>query len=133
MPAFEHQESAAVPAVSYRLEADVPVLGIGNPRVNALSLAVRTALMEGLTRASADQAVAAIVLTGSGGTFSSGADINEIASGAALTAPTLRDLQAQMEATTKPLVAASDGIAFGGGLEIALPCHWRVGSHSAKV
>jgi 3-hydroxyacyl-CoA dehydrogenase len=133
MPASEDEESAAVSAVSYRLEADVAVLSIANPPVNALSLPVRTTLMEGLIRASADEAVIAIVLTGSGGTFSSGADINEIASGAALTAPTLRDLQGQMEATTKPLVAAIDGIAFGGGLEIALTCHWRVGSRSAKV
>ena len=60
-------------AVSYRLEAGVAVLSIANPPVNALSLPVRTALMEGLTRASADEAVIAIVLTGSGGTFSSGA------------------------------------------------------------
>ena len=122
-----------MPAVSYRLEAGVAVLSMANPPVNALSLPVRTALMEGLTRASADEAVAAIVLTAAGGTFSSGADINEIASGAALTAPTLRDLQAQMEAIGKPLVAAIDGIAFGGGLEITLTCHWRVGSPSAKV
>ena len=58
-----------MPAVSYRLEADVAVLSIANPPVNALSLPVRTALMEGLTRAAADDAVAAIVLTGSDGTF----------------------------------------------------------------
>ena len=127
------EEIAAVPAVSYRLEGEIAVLSIANPPVNALSLPVRTELMDGLTRAAADGAVSAIVLTGAGGIFSSGADINEIASGAALTSPTLRDLQAQMEASRKPLVAAIDGIAFGGGLEIALTCHWRVGSHSAKL
>ncbi|MBV8876314.1 MAG: enoyl-CoA hydratase/isomerase family protein [Gammaproteobacteria bacterium] len=122
-----------MPAVSYRLESEVAVLSIAHPPVNALSLPVRTALMEGLTRASADAAVAAIVLTGTGGTFSSGADIHEIGSGAALTSPTLRELQSEMEATPKPLVAAIDGIAFGGGLEIALTCHWRIGSRSARV
>jgi 3-hydroxyacyl-CoA dehydrogenase len=122
-----------VPAVSYRLEGDIALLSIANPPVNALSLPVRTELMEGLARAAADDAVSAIVLTGARGTFSSGADINEIASGAALTPPTLRDLQAHMESSRKPLVAAIDGIAFGGGLEIALTCHWRVGSRSAKV
>ncbi|MBV9317075.1 MAG: enoyl-CoA hydratase/isomerase family protein, partial [Gammaproteobacteria bacterium] len=119
--------------MSYRLESEVAVLSIAHPPVNALSLPVRTALMEGLTRASADAAVAAIVLTGTGGTFSSGADIHEIGSGAALTSPTLRELQSEMEATPKPLVAAIDGIAFGGGLEIALTCHWRIGSRSARV
>jgi len=122
-----------VPAVSYRLEGDIALLSIANPPVNALSLPVRTDLMEGLGRAASDDAVRAIVLTGAGGTFSSGADINEIASGAALTPPTLRDLQAHMESSRKPLVAAIDGIAFGGGFEIALTCHWRVGSRSAKV
>jgi 3-hydroxyacyl-CoA dehydrogenase len=119
--------------VSYRLEGEIALLTIANPPVNALSLAVRTGLMEGLERGAADDAVRALVITGAGGTFSSGADINEIASGAALTAPTLRDLQAHMESSRKPLVAAIDGIAFGGGFEIALTCHWRVGSRSAKV
>jgi 3-hydroxyacyl-CoA dehydrogenase len=122
-----------VAAVNYRLEGEVAVLSIANPPVNALSLPVREGLMEGLGRAAADDAVTAIVLTGAGGTFSSGADINEIASGAALTPPTLRDLQAQMEASRKPLLAAIDGIAFGGGFEIALTCHWRVAGRDARV
>ena len=122
-----------MPAVSYRLEGDIAVLSLASPPVNALSLPVRTALMEGLTRAAADGTVTALVLTGEAGTFSSGADIKEIASGAALTPPTLRDLQRQMEASRKPLVAAIDGIAFGGGFEIALACHYRTGSRSAKV
>ena len=122
-----------MPAVSYRLEGEIALMSFANPPVNALSLAVRTGLMEGLERAAADEAVRALVITGAGGTFSSGADIKEIASGAALTAPTLRDLQAHMESSRKPLVAAIDGIAFGGGFEIALTCHWRVGSRSAKV
>jgi 3-hydroxyacyl-CoA dehydrogenase len=90
-------------------------------------------LQEALARAAADDAVVAIVLTGSDGTFSSGADINEIGSGAALTAPTLRDLQSQMEALGKPLVAAIDGIAFGGGFEMALTCHWRVTGRNARI
>jgi 3-hydroxyacyl-CoA dehydrogenase len=119
--------------VNYRLEGEVAVLSIANPPVNALSLPVRKGLMEGLGRAAAEDAVTAIVLTGAGGTFSSGADINEIASGAALTPPTLRDLQGQMEASRKPLVAAIDGIAFGGGFEIALTCHWRVAGRDARV
>ena len=122
-----------MPAVNYRLEGEIAVLSIANPPVNAFSLPVREGLMQGLMRAGADDSVAALVLSGADGTFSSGADINEIASGAALTAPTLRDLQGQMEASRKPLVAAIDGIAFGGGLEIALTCHWRVAGREAKV
>jgi len=122
-----------VPAVNYRLEGETAVLTFANPPMNALSLPVREGLMQGLVRAASDDAVAAIVVSGADGTFSSGADINEIASGAALTAPTLRDLQAQMEASRKPLVAAIEGICFGGGFEIALTCHWRVAGREAKV
>jgi len=122
-----------VPAVNYRLEGETTVLTFANPPMNALSLPVREGLMQGLVRAASDEAVAAIVVSGADGTFSSGADINEIASGAALTAPTLRDLQARMEASRKPLVAAIEGICFGGGFEIALTCHWRVAGREAKV
>ena len=122
-----------MPAVNYRLEGETAVLTFANPPMNALSLPVREGLMQGLVRAASDEAVAAIVVSGADGTFSSGADINEIASGAALTAPTLRDLQARMEASRKPLVAAIEGICFGGGFEIALTCHWRVAGREAKV
>ena len=122
-----------MPAVNYRLEGETTVLTFANPPMNALSLPVREGLMQGLVRAASDEAVAAIVVSGADGTFSSGADINEIASGAALTAPTLRDLQARMEASRKPLVAAIEGICFGGGFEIALTCHWRVAGREAKV
>jgi 3-hydroxyacyl-CoA dehydrogenase len=122
-----------VSAVNYTLAGEIAVLTMSNPPVNALALPVRTGLMQGLERAAGDAAVSAIVLTGAGGCFSGGADINEIASGAALTPPTLRDLQAQMEALRKPLVAAIDGIALGGGFELALACHWRVAGRDAKV
>jgi 3-hydroxyacyl-CoA dehydrogenase len=120
-------------AVNYRLDGDVAVLSIANPPVNALSFPVREALMQQLERAAADPAVGAIVVTGAGGTFCGGADINEIGSGLALKAPTGRDIQARMEALPKPLVAAIDGVAFGGGFEVALTCHWRVASPGAKV
>ena len=120
-------------AVNYTLEGEVAVLTLSNPPVNALSLGVRTALMQGLERAAADPAVTAIVLTGAGDCFSAGADINEIASGAALTPPTLRDLQAYMEALRKPLIAAIEGSALGGGFELALTCHWRAAGRTARL
>jgi 3-hydroxyacyl-CoA dehydrogenase len=120
-------------AVDYRREGDVAILTMTNPPVNALSFAVRHELAEGLKRAAADDAVKGIVVSGGGGTFSGGADITEIDSGLALKVPTLRDLQAQMEALPKPLVAAIEGTAFGGGLEIALACHWRVAATTARV
>ena len=119
--------------VNYRLDGDVAVLSIANPPVNALSFAVREGLMQGLRRAAEEAAVRAIVITGTGGTFSGGADINEIGSGLALQAPTGRDVLAHLESVPKPLVAAIDGVAFGGGFELALTCHWRVASGTAQV
>src|SRR5215469_10256630 len=106
---------------------------MSNPPVNALSFAVRDGLAQGLGRAAADDTVKGVVLTGAGGSFSGGADIGEIDSGLALKVPTLRDLEAQMEALSKPLVAAIDGTAFGGGFELALACHWRVAATGARV
>jgi 3-hydroxyacyl-CoA dehydrogenase len=106
-----------VPVVNYGLHGEIAVLTITSPPVNALSLAVRAGLLQGLQRAAQDPAVTALVVSGSGGMFSGGADISEIASGAALTAPMIADVQAQIEASGKPIVAAITGIALGGGFE----------------
>jgi len=122
-----------VSVVKYRLDGNVAVLEIDNPPVNATSVPVREGLSEALKDAGADPAVEALVLTGSNGMFIAGADINEVASGLNNQPPTLRDLQAQLEALPKPIVAAIPGVALGGGFELALTCHARLATRSATV
>jgi 3-hydroxyacyl-CoA dehydrogenase len=94
---------------------------------------VRVALLDALDRAAADPEVRAIVLTGADGRFSGGADIREFGTPASLAAPQLRDVIAACEASVKPVIAAISGICLGGGLEIALGCHYRVARADARV
>ena len=122
-----------MPVVNYRLDGNVAVLEIDNPPVNATSIDVRQGLAEALKDAASDPVVEGVVIAGTRGIFIAGADINEIASGVSNKFPTIRDLQAQMEAVPKPIVAAITGSALGGGFEIALTCHWRVAAADAKV
>src|SRR3981189_1221942 len=114
-------QEKSVSAVKYRLDGNVAVLEIDNPPVNATSISVRDGLAGALKETGADAAVAALVLTGANGLFLAGADIKEIASGLSNKFPMLRDLQAQMEAVPKPIVAAIQGVALGGGFASALP------------
>ena len=102
-----------MPDVNYRLESDVAVLEIANPPVNALSIHVREGLVEGLRRAASEGAVQAIVICGARGAFPAGADIKEIASGLSHKSPIIREVQARMEASDKPIVAAIEGTALG--------------------
>src|SRR5581483_4446775 len=125
--------SKPVPAVSYRRDGEIAVLEIDNPPVNAASISVREGLAAMLQQAASDPQVKAIVLSGARGSFLAGADINEIASGLSLNFPTLRDLQKQLEGLTTPVIAAIEGVALGGGFEIALTCHGRVAAASARV
>src|SRR5258708_2824734 len=126
-------EESSMPAVSYRVEDSVAVLTIANPPVNALSLAVREGLMSGLEQAHGDPAVKACVITGANGSFAAGADIHEVASGVVLRSPITREIRARMEAASKPIVAAIDGVALGGGFELARACHWRIAAPGSRV
>ena len=113
------------------LDGDVAVLTISSPPVNALSAEVRAALLEGVTRAEADPAVAALVVICAGRTFIAGADISEF--GKPPRAPALPEVIAALESAKKPVVAAIHGTALGGGFEVALAAHARVAVPSAKV
>ena len=117
--------------VHYEVRGNVALMTIDNPPVNPLSSGVRQGLHDGLTKALADDAVAAIVLTGAGRAFIAGADISEF--GGKSEGPSLGDCLAAMDNSSKPIVAAINGTAFGGGLEVALCCHYRVIAPSAPV
>ena len=115
----------------FRLEDGVAVVTLNSPPVNALSTAMRSSLAAALRRAQDDDAVRSVVLIGSGRGFSGGADITEFTKPPA--SPSLHDLLAAVEAMQKPVVAALHGMALGGGLELALTCHFRVAAPQAKL
>ena len=111
-------------------EGDVAVLTLNSPPVNALSAKVREGIHKGIKAAIDDASVKSIVLICEGRTFIAGADISEF--GSAPKGPSLFEAQSMIEDAPKPIVAAIHGTALGGGLEVALTCHYRVAVPSAK-
>jgi 3-hydroxyacyl-CoA dehydrogenase len=109
----------------------VATVTIDNKPVNALSAEVRAGLFEAVSAAVADPAVRAIIITGAGKNFCAGADITEF--GKPSLPPSLPDVIDAIEASEKPVIAAINGIALGGGLEIALGCHSRIATRGARL
>ncbi|MFK0689217.1 3-hydroxyacyl-CoA dehydrogenase NAD-binding domain-containing protein [Mesorhizobium sp. IMUNJ 23033] len=117
--------------VSVARDGDVAVVTIDNPPVNAMSFHVREPLHQALAALRDDPTVAAIVIACAGRTFVAGADITEF--GKPVQQPELRAVIALLETIAKPTVAAIHGTALGGGLELALGCHFRVADSNAKL
>jgi 3-hydroxyacyl-CoA dehydrogenase len=115
----------------YSVRDGIAVITMNNPPVNGLGDALRAALMEMLKKADADPAVKGAVLIGGGRAFSGGADIREF--GKPRQRPDLFEVNDQQDAMSKPLLAAIAGFALGGGLELALGCHYRVAAPKAQL
>jgi 3-hydroxyacyl-CoA dehydrogenase len=118
---------------SYHVQANVAVITLNNPPVNGLGLATRQAVVQGVLQANQDPAVEAVVITGAGKAFSGGADIREFGTPKATAEPHLLSLIATLEASQKPIVAALHSVAMGGGVELALACHYRLAAPGTKV
>ncbi len=120
-------------SAAYQVHGDVAVITLDNPPVNGLGLATRQAMVAGLEQAQADASVRAIVITGAGGAFSGGADIKEFGTDKSLAEPNLHTVIAAVEQSAKPVVAAIHSVCMGGGLELALGCHYRVAAPGCSV
>ena len=126
-------KTALTDTVRYEERGGVALITIDNPPVNGLGDTARRGLAEGLARAAASTAVRAVVLQGAGKLFCGGADIRQFNTPAASAQPMLREVNRSIEASAKPVVACIHGVALGGGLELALACHYRIAEASARL
>nr|WP_315463993.1 3-hydroxyacyl-CoA dehydrogenase NAD-binding domain-containing protein [uncultured Rhodoferax sp.] len=117
----------------YHVHGDIAVITLNNPPVNGLGLSTRQGITDGMEKAHADAAVHAIVITGAGKAFSGGADITEFGSPKALQEPNLISVIKVLENASKPVVAAIHSVAMGGGLELALGCHYRIAAPGTSI
>ncbi|HUR41791.1 MAG TPA: 3-hydroxyacyl-CoA dehydrogenase NAD-binding domain-containing protein [Verrucomicrobiae bacterium] len=122
---------------AYKVHGAVAVITMNNPPVNGLGHALRSGLIAGLEKALGDAKVKAVVITGSGNgpkqTFCGGADIKEFNTPKMLAEPSLHTVIRAIEASDKPVIAAINGTVMGGGLELALGCHFRIAVGGAQV
>jgi 3-hydroxyacyl-CoA dehydrogenase len=117
--------------VRYEAVGRTGLITIDNPPVNAVSQAMRAGLVRCFEKAASDEAVDAVVLTCAGKTFIAGADLTEL--DGEVGEPGYHETLGRIEAMQKPVVAALHGTALGGGVEVALACHYRVASASTRL
>ena len=121
--------------ISYEVRGQIGLIQIDNPPVNALSVnkGILQGILDAIKSGDHDPQVNAFLLIGAGRNFSGGADISEFGKDKMPGMATLTDLLAYMDTVTKPIVAAVSGPTMGGGLELALTCHYRVADETAIV
>jgi len=117
----------------YQVQGDIALITLDNPPVNGLGHATRVGIADGMAKALADAAVQAVIITGAGKAFSGGADIREFGSSKAMMEPNLNSVILLLEKSTKPVIAAIHSVAMGGGLELALGCHYRIAAPGASI
>ncbi len=119
--------------VTLTLNGPIATIGMNKPPVNGLGAALRTGIADGFEAAFGNPAVEAIILIGTPRAFSAGADVAEFGTPKATRAPHLRTLIDMIESGPKPVIAAISGQCLGGGLELALGCHFRVALADANL
>jgi len=117
--------------INYTTKGNIAILEVDNPPVNPLSSGVRAGLSEYIKKANEDDVIEGIILTGAGRSFIAGADISEF--GQKPDGPDLHTALREIEFSVKPVLAAINGTALGGGLETALVCNYRMGTNKAIV
>ena len=117
----------------YKVSGHVALITLNNPPVNGLGLSTRIGITQGLEMANNDPGVKAIVITGAGKAFSGGADIKEFGTPKATQEPNLLSVILACENSAKPVLAAMHTVVMGGGLELALGCHYRIAAPGCKV
>jgi 3-hydroxyacyl-CoA dehydrogenase len=127
----DEREPVRRAAVRLEQQGDIALVSIDHPPVNALNFAVRAALLEAVSAAEQDPKTRAIVISGLGQHFVAGAEIREFAK--APREPLLNDVLLRIEACVKPVLAALHGSVLGGGLELALACHYRLAANNASL
>ncbi|WP_445503459.1 3-hydroxyacyl-CoA dehydrogenase NAD-binding domain-containing protein [Microvirga sp. G4-2] len=131
MTTLQSKDDRPTLSVNLRRQGGVAIIEVDNPPVNAMSAHVRNQLTTVLEEIEADASISGIVLTGSGGRFIAGADIREF--GKPPISPTLPDVVEALDRCAKPIAAAIEGQALGGGLELTLACDWRVAAAGAVL
>ncbi len=130
----QHVSRVALKRVRLEIDGDVAVIALDNPPVNCLDLSTRRDLLKALDACEDDATIVAVVLVGSGRNFSAGADLAEMDTPQSLAEPNLHiTVISAIEVMTKPVVAAIRGVAMGGGLELALGCHYRLATADAQL
>lgn len=133
MNSLAKQSMQLTATVGYEERDGIALILLDNPPVNGLGDSVRLGIARGLAHAGCRAGVKAVVLLGAGKLFCAGADIRQFNTPAATATPLLREVNQSIERLAKPVVACIHGVALGGGLELALACHYRIACRSARL